>query len=111
VGQLDGGHILHTLIGRKADGVAWAVILAAAGWMLYSRDLAYLLFLVLLLKMGPRHPPTRDDTVPLGLLRIGLGWLTLMFLVIGFTPSPIMVLETEEPADQHAGQVSDGNSV
>ena len=110
VGQLDGGHILYTLIGRTAHGVAWAVILAAAGWMLYRQDLAYLIFLVLLVAMGPRHPPTRDDTVPLGLPRILLGWLTLVFLVIGFTPTPIMVLEVEEPAPQRMGQTSGSSS-
>ncbi|MFP6765406.1 MAG: site-2 protease family protein, partial [Planctomycetaceae bacterium] len=81
VGQLDGGHILYTLIGRKAHAVAWAVIFAATAWMIYSHDLAYVIFLVLLLKMGPRHPPTRDDTAPLGTARVLLGWLTLAFLV------------------------------
>lgn len=92
VGQLDGGHILYTLIGRKAHWVAWAVIAGAAGWMIYSHDLAYGIFLLLLLKMGPNHPPTRDDSVPLGVTRTALGWATLAFLVVGFTPQPIMVV-------------------
>jgi hypothetical protein len=43
----------------------------------------------LLLLMGPRHPPTADDRVPLGPLRQIVGWLTLAFIVIGFTPIPI----------------------
>lgn len=90
VGQLDGGHILYTLIGRRAHWIAWLVIAGAAGWMIYSQDLAYGIFLLLLLKMGPKHPPTRDDTVPLGATRTLLGWITLAFLVIGFTPQPIM---------------------
>ena len=38
---------------------------------------------------GPGHPPTADDYVPLGSGRIILGWLTLAFLLIGFTPVPI----------------------
>lgn len=92
VGQLDGGHILYTLIGRRAHWVAWAVIAGAAGWMIYSQDLAYGIFLLLLLKMGPKHPPTRDDSVPLGPVRVALGWATLAFLIVGFTPQPIMAV-------------------
>ena len=92
IGQLDGGHILYTLIGRRAHWVAWAVIAGAAGWMIYSQDLAYGIFLLLLLKMGPKHPPTRDDSVPLGPVRVALGWASLVFLIVGFTPQPIMAV-------------------
>lgn len=102
VGQLDGGHILYTLIGRKAHWVAYGVIASAAGWMIYSHDMAYGIFLLLLLKMGPKHPPTRDDTVPLGATRMVLGWATLAFLIVGFTPQPIMVFEMDEAAPQQA---------
>ena len=49
----------------------------------------WMLMLFLLLMMGPRHPPTADDYVPLGTGRIILGWLTLAFLLIGFTPVPL----------------------
>lgn len=44
--------------------------------------------LTLLFVMGPRHPPTADDTVPLGAGRIVLGWLTLAFVLLSFTPQP-----------------------
>jgi len=37
---------------------------------------------------GPKHPPTADDSVPLGTARTILGWLTLGFVVLGFTPQP-----------------------
>ena len=46
--------------------------------------------IILLLFIGPRHPPTADDDVPLGALRIILGWLTLAFVVVGFTPRPVV---------------------
>ena len=45
---------------------------------------------VLLFLMGPIHPPTADDEEPLGAGRIMLGWLTLAFILIGFTPFPIL---------------------
>lgn len=38
--------------------------------------------------MGPQHPPTADDDQPLGWGRTLLGWATLAFLPLGFTPVP-----------------------
>ena len=49
---------------------------------------AWVLMVVLLFVMGPIHPPTADDNVPLGAGRVLLGWLTLAFIFIGFTPTP-----------------------
>jgi hypothetical protein len=43
----------------------------------------------LLILMGPEHPPTADDHVRLGPVRVALGWLTLCFMPLGFTPIPI----------------------
>jgi membrane-associated protease RseP (regulator of RpoE activity) len=91
VGQLDGGHILYTLIGRRAHVVAYLVIAAAVGWMVYTHQLHYALIVVLILLFGPRHPPTANDRVPLGIGRTLLGWLTLAFIIIGFTPTPIVM--------------------
>ena len=70
---------------------AWPVpvLLAAVAYMVYASYYAYIVIVGLLLLMGPRHPPTADDRVPLGLLRQIVGWLTMAFIVIGFTPMPI----------------------
>ena len=103
IGQLDGGHILYTLIGRPAHFVAVTFLAGAAGYMIFTGDWAFTVLLVLLVLMGPLHPPTTDDTVPLGAVRHVLGWLTLAFLVIGLTPTPIRFLEPVEdpvPAPQ-----------
>jgi membrane-associated protease RseP (regulator of RpoE activity) len=89
VGQLDGGHILYTLVGRKAHAVAYLVLGAAFAWMAYTHQLHYALIVVLLLVFGPKHPPTANDNVPLGLFRTLLGWAMLAFVIIGFTPTPI----------------------
>lgn len=89
IGQLDGGHILYGLIGRRAHRVAIALLWGALGWMWFSGNWSYVVIVILLLTMGARHPPTRDDSVPLGPFRVMLGWLTLAFIVIGFTPDPI----------------------
>jgi hypothetical protein len=47
--------------------------------------------LILLILMGPKHPPTANDDEPLGIGRHILGWLTLAFVVVGFTPVPFHV--------------------
>jgi Zn-dependent protease len=89
IGQLDGGHILYTLIGRRAHHVAVLLLAVGITFMVVRREFAYALMAALLIITGPRHPPTANDDVPLGPGRIALGWLTLAFLIVGFTPVPI----------------------
>ncbi len=95
IGQLDGGHILYTLIGRAAHFVALLVIAAGATAMVLTGTYSYLLLLILLMLTGARHPPTSDDRMPLGAMRHVIGWLTLSFLIIGFTPQPIIIQERQ----------------
>lgn len=89
VGQLDGGHILYTLIGRKAHIVAFLVIAAGVAMMYLQQTYTFSLLFILLMLTGLRHPPTANDSEPLGRGRTIIGWLTLSFLIIGFTPTPI----------------------
>lgn len=98
IGQLDGGHILYMLIGRRAHRVAIGVLWLSIAFMVFTRNFSYLFLVLLLMTFGTRHPPTSDDTVPLGRTRIILGWLTLAFIFIGFTPTPIMEIPEPTPA-------------
>jgi len=91
VGQLDGGHILYTLIGRRAHIIAYVILGIAFAWMALTGQLHYALIVVLLLIFGPRHPPTANDRIPLGIGRTLLGWAMLGFVIIGFTPTPILM--------------------
>jgi len=91
IGQLDGGHILYTLIGKRAHYVAQGFLIAAIGYMIYTSSYAYTLMVVLLLLMGPKHPPTANDNVPIGTFRIVLGWITLAFVIIGLSPNPLII--------------------
>ncbi len=100
--QLDGGHILYGLIGRKAHRVAVTLLWAAMFWMYFTGNWSYAVIVVMLLVMGARHPPTRDDSVPLGMFRTLLGWLTLAFVLVGFTPKPITLDERLPPQMQHS---------
>ena len=100
IGQLDGGHLMYTLIGRKSHWIAWSLILLAVGGMIYSGLYSYILLLILLTLTGPRHPPTANDEVPLGAFRHVIGWLTLGFLLIGFTPQPIVIPDRRPAAEE-----------
>ena len=93
IGQLDGGHILYSLLRRRAHPVATMLLAAAVVGAVVFRLTGWSVMLLLLILMGPKHPPTSDDTVRLGAGRILLGWLTLAFLPLGFTPNPIILPE------------------
>ena len=93
IGQLDGGHILYALVGKKSHYVSIGLLLGAVVTMVVMRYPAYSLMIILLIVTGPRHPPTADDDVPLGTFRVILGWLTLAFIIIGFTPTPFVIPE------------------
>jgi membrane-associated protease RseP (regulator of RpoE activity) len=92
IGQLDGGHVLYALLRKKAHKVATLLLFAAIFLVVWDwKDLrGWTLMLFLLFMMGPIHPPTANDDEPLGIGRIILGWLTLAFIIIGFTPTPII---------------------
>jgi membrane-associated protease RseP (regulator of RpoE activity) len=88
ISQLDGGHVLYALLRRKAHLVARLVLGSAILAVLLTQSYQWLPMLFLLILIGPTHPPTHDDSVPLGTGRIILGWLTLCFVIVGFTPTP-----------------------
>ncbi len=91
IGQLDGGHVLYAIMREKAHYVAWGLTFAAFAGVMLGGEYGWTLMLMLILFMGPAHPPTADDEVPLGTGRIVLGWLTLAFVIVGFTPTPFIM--------------------
>jgi membrane-associated protease RseP (regulator of RpoE activity) len=91
ISQLDGGHMLYALLRRKAHVVATLLLVAAAIAIVAFDYWGWTLMLALLFLMGPNHPPTADDSVPLGAGRVLLGWLTLLFVFVGFTPTPFLM--------------------
>lgn len=110
IGQLDGGHILYALLRYRAHQVAMLLLMGATAAVIIFGLWAWMLMLFLLAWIGPQHPPTANDYVPLGRFRVLLGWLTLAFLVIGFTPDPFPITaQSGEQQQQQEPQQDDEN--
>lgn len=92
LGQLDGGHITHAVLGRRSTYVTVAMLLVAIGlcvfvstsWVVWT-----VLMFVMVFAMGPQHPPTLDEHTPLDTVRIVLAVIALAMLIVCFTPAPI----------------------
>ena len=87
VGQLDGGHVSYTLFGRKTSSrIAEATVILAIAFMVYVQQLILVVMVILILLIGTTHPPTSDDTVPIGPLRWAIGLGSLAIPVLCFPP-------------------------
>ena len=92
VGQLDGGHVTYTMFGKAAHTIAQLAIVCAVGYMVYHLNFMLGLMVVLVLLMGPKHPPTLDDSVPLGIFRYALGLVSLVIPILCFPPRVFEIL-------------------
>ena len=87
VGQLDGGHVVYALLGERQNRISKFVfvgllVLGVLGWE------GWLVWGVLLLIMGFRHPPPVEWWVPLDRKRKIIGWLTIAVFILTFIPVP-----------------------
>jgi membrane-associated protease RseP (regulator of RpoE activity) len=86
VSQLDGGHVIYGLFGRKAHLVARGFLIAAILFVVFGEHYNWTVMLVLVIMLGVDHPPTRDDNVALGFWRRAIGLVSLGIPVLCFTP-------------------------
>ncbi len=111
IGQLDGGHLTYTLLGRRvhkrlgeftalvlfalsapavlADFLnhppSWLLAIAIPGgdtWMLWA--------LLTTFAIRFHHPPSQDES-PLDLRRKIIGYITIGIFIVCFTPSPLVI--------------------
>ncbi|OGO50176.1 MAG: hypothetical protein A2Z30_05225 [Chloroflexi bacterium RBG_16_64_43] len=89
-GQLDGGHLLYTLFGSKANRALPAILillgLLAIAWP------GWLLLLFLILAFGRVHAEPLDQITLLDGRRKALALVGLIVFVLVFTPIPLKVL-------------------
>jgi membrane-associated protease RseP (regulator of RpoE activity) len=89
ISQLDGGHVIYGLWGRRSRIVARAVMILAILFVVFGEHYNWTLMLVLVILLGVDHPPTRDDRVLLGWWRRILGLVSLAIPILCFTPIQI----------------------
>jgi membrane-associated protease RseP (regulator of RpoE activity) len=91
VGQLDGGHISYAVLGRRSTAVTLGSICIAICLTFFSTSWLVWTFLLvaMTLVMGPRHPRTIDEDVPLDPPRFWLAVVALVIFVVCFTYNPI----------------------
>jgi membrane-associated protease RseP (regulator of RpoE activity) len=96
VGQLDGGHILYSLVGQRARMLTWPVIglLLIMGFFLWS---GWFVWAALLFLFGRSHPEPLDDVTRLDPPRKVLAVVMLVIFVLIFTPLPMRVVIGQTP--------------
>jgi membrane-associated protease RseP (regulator of RpoE activity) len=96
VGQLDGGHIAFALMGKWHRWLSWIMIggFLAGGVLLsilagHPQFNNWLVWGILLLILGPKHPPILFPDVPLAPARKAIGIVALLIFILTFTPIPV----------------------
>jgi membrane-associated protease RseP (regulator of RpoE activity) len=93
IGQLDGGHVMYALFGRrraKMISVAVLCILIPLGIFLWP---GWIVFGTLAFFLGLNHPPPLDSYSPLDKTGRIIGWTAIILFVLTFIPVPISVME------------------
>jgi membrane-associated protease RseP (regulator of RpoE activity) len=88
IGQLDGGHIVYALFGERHEKIAKTSIpiLVLLGFIFWP---GWILWAVLMLFIGYRHPPVVYPQIQLDRKRRIVGWVSLVIFILTFTPMPI----------------------
>lgn len=90
IGQLDGGHIIYALLGKYSSIVYKAGIGAFCIFTLFVYP-GWIIFAVMLLLFGFKHPPPADPFTQLDFKRKCIGVLMLIIFLISFTPIPLKI--------------------
>jgi len=96
ISQLDGGHVIFGLLGRRSKGVAWAAYLVCVAIVIYSSlrygQPMFVLMLLLIPLMGIAHPQSRNDFIQIGFWRTALGWASMTIPILCIPLRPVALL-------------------
>ncbi|MAU13492.1 MAG: hypothetical protein CL607_26980 [Anaerolineaceae bacterium] len=92
LGQLDGGHVLYSLIGQRARILFWPILLVMIVLALFV-SAAWVAFAIMLFLVGRYYAVPLDDITPLDPFRRTLAIVTLVIFVLVFIPNPIYGLD------------------
>ncbi len=91
LGQLDGGHVIFTLLGKRAQQLYIPVL--AAFLVLSFFNSVWFLWTLLLFFLGRIYAVPLDTVTPLDKRRRWLGYATLVIFVLVFVPNPLQFVQ------------------
>ncbi len=95
VGQLDGGHVIYALFGRRHRAISRLFVLGCVLMVIVPYALGmdfwagWLFWAVLMVFLGVGHPTTADADTPLDPGRRLAAWATVALFVLTFSPVPL----------------------
>lgn len=96
ISQLDGGHVIFGIFGRRSAVISWIAYIGSILYMVYGviqhGQPEFVLMLLLIPLMGISHPPSRNDNIELGWGRKVLGLTSLAIPLLCIPLRPILLL-------------------
>ncbi|MGC2062732.1 MAG: site-2 protease family protein [Thermodesulfovibrionales bacterium] len=91
IGQLDGGHIAYALLGNRHHLLSKVLIavLIMLGVLVFE---GWIVWAILLVILGIRHPAIMEPYIPLDRRRKVAGIISLIIFILTFSPVPITIL-------------------
>ena len=114
VGQLDGGHVIYALFGRRHRMISRLFILGCVLMVFVPIVLGasfwagWLLWVILLLFLGIGHPASIDAESPLDGRRRAMAWATILLFVLTFTPVPFSYVAPSPNSGPNQNQTPGG---
>jgi membrane-associated protease RseP (regulator of RpoE activity) len=97
VGQLDGGHAVYSVLGRRVHWYAGRaaflsmVALAPLGWLWHGVPSGFLYVVLLFIMLRLPHPQPVDEADALGKARSAVALTTLLVFILSFIPFPLTI--------------------
>jgi membrane-associated protease RseP (regulator of RpoE activity) len=114
VGQLDGGHVVYSLLGGRVHRVVSRLCWAGCALMVvvpyalgYDFWFGWLIWFGLVFFLGLGHPSTLDAHTPLTGNRRSMAWATVALFILTFTPVPVSFAPPGLPQQQQEEQLQD----
>ena len=94
IGQLDGGHIVYALFGARGHRIlSVATVLGLVGISFLWSTMGYLVFVLIIVFLGFRHPRPHSEFARLGKARCVVAFIGLILLVLTFIPVPVQLVD------------------
>ncbi len=97
-GQLDGGHIARALLGDKARYASYATVIVMITLSIITQYYGWMIFILLIMFLGMRHPPPLNDMTRLDVKRKGIGVFAMVMFILCFVAVPFSVAYVDQPA-------------